>query len=265
VLTEKEATELRRQLTAAEEEIAKIQAEFDHAKRQLDAAREEYRYIAHTEEAQAALREAEARVTAVADKLRTVRELRDQLRKELEEIEARNELKAEQARKELPEVVREFYRCRRELVEAILNSVSDLEERLNPLEQAVERYYRVGERLVEVVRRAGEYHGGGWVFSANDLTPPARRLWRVVIAEEKLPEAEVDEEKIARLRWWLRLLEKLPRLRADFPACVMTLHTERALKSRAEAALRELEQRRREHRKRLQRRKDEMQIQPVGG
>ena len=246
--------ELRQQLKVADGEIAKARAEFKRLQKELDSVREEYRYISESEEAKAALREAEARMKAVAEKLWRAEELREQLLKELKKVQKKGKREVERARKRLPDVVRRFYQRRRELVEALVESVSDLKERLKPIEKAVASFYGAGEAVVEVAREAGEYHGGGWVFAANDLSPAARRLWRAVIAKEKLPEGlQVDEETLDLLRWWLELLEKFPRLRADFPPCVMTPQIEQELAERARKSLEELERRRREHRERLQR------------
>ena len=247
--------ELRQQLKVADGEIAKARAEFKRLQKELDSVREEYRYISDSEEAKAALREAEARMKAVAEKLWRAEELREQLLKELKKVQKKGKREVERARKRLPDVVRRFYQRRRELVEALVESVSDLKERLKPIEKAVERYYEAGEVVVEVAREAGEYHGGGWVFAANDLSPAARRLWRKVIQEEAVSEEleEVDPESLELIEWWQGLLEKLPRLRSDFPPCITTPQIERELKDKARMALEGLERRRREHRERLQR------------
>jgi len=244
--------ELRARLEAAEEEIQTIKTELSKLNAEFDRVRDEFRYLPN--ELESAAKEIRNRIKTCEEKLRRVEKLRAELIKQLEQKRKASEEARAKARKRLPDVVRRFYQRRRELVEALVESVSDLKERLKPIEKAVASFYGAGEAVVEVAREAGEYHGGGWVFAANDLSPAARRLWRAVIAKEKLPEGlQVDEETLDLLRWWLELLEKFPRLRADFPPCVMTPQIERELAERARKSLEELERRRREHRERLQR------------
>lgn len=196
---------------------------------------------------------------AVAEKLWRAEELREQLLKELKKVQKKGKREVERARKRLPDVVRRFYQRRRELIEALVESVSDLKERLEPIERAVERYYEAGESVVEVAREAGEYHGGGWPFAMSDLSPAARRLWRVVIAKEKLPEGlQVDEETLDLLRWWISVVERLPQLRSDFPPAFMTLETRRRLEEERQRHLQALEER-------LRRRRTQLARYPVEG
>lgn len=246
--------ELKRQLEMVDKELRKTRAELERLQKELDSVQEEHRYISESEEAKAALREAEARMKTVAERLRRVEELRARLLEELKKAREKSEREIKRARKELPGAVRMFYRTRRQLVETLVATTKDATKQLQALLEATEAYYKTGEHLAETAYRAGEHKGGGWVFKEADLTPPARRLWRVVIAEERLPEElQVDEETLDLLRWWLELLERFPRLRSDFPPCVMTPRIERELAERARKSLEELERRRREHRERLQR------------
>jgi len=245
--------ELRAKLEAAEEEIQTIKTELSKLNAEFDRVRDEFRYLPN--ELESAAKEIRNRIKSCEEKLRRVEKLRAELIKQLEQKRKASEEARAKARKRLPDVVRRFYQRRRELVEALVESVSDLKERLAPLKKAVERYYEAGEAVVEVAREAGEYHGGGWVFAANDLSPAARRLWRKVIQEEAVSEEleEVDPESLELIEWWQGLLEKLPRLRSDFPPCITTPQIERELKDKARMALEGLERRRREHRERLQR------------
>lgn len=245
--------ELRAKLEAAEEEIQTIKTELSKLNAEFDRVRDEFRYLPN--ELERAAKEVRNRIKSCEEKLRRVEKLRAELIKQLEQKRKASEEARAKARKRLPDVVRRFYQRRRELVEALVESVSDLKERLRPIEKAVERYYEAGESVVEAAREAGEYHGGGWVFAANDLSPAARRLWRKVIQEEAVSEEfeEVDPGSLELIEWWQGLLEKLPRLRSDFPPCITTPQIERELKDKARMALEELERRRRQHRQGLQR------------
>jgi len=249
--------ELRARLEAAEEEIQTIKTELSKLNAEFDRVRDEFRYLPN--ELEGAAKEIRNRIKTCEEKLRRVEKLRAELIKQLEQKRKASEEARAKARKRLPDVVRRFYQRRRELVEALVESVSDLKERLKPMEKAVERYYGAGESVVEVAREAGEYHGGGWVFAANDLSPAARRLWRAVIAKEKLPEGlQVDEETLDLLRWWISVVERLPQLRSDFPPAFMTLETRRRLEEERQRHLQALEER-------LRRRRTQLARYPVEG
>ena len=246
--------ELRARLEAAEEEIQTIKTELSKLNAEFDRVRDEFRYLPN--ELESAAKEIRNRIKTCEEKLRRVEKLRAELIKQLEQKRKASEEARAKARKRLPDVVRRFYQRRRELVEALVESVSDLKERLKPIEKAVESFYGAGEAVVEVAREAGEYHGGGWIFAANDLSPAARRLWRKVIQEEAVSEEleEVDPESLELIEWWQGLLEKLPQLRSDFPPAFMTLETRRRLEEERQRHLQALEERlrrRKEHRERL--------------
>ena len=243
--------ELREQAEAASEEIQRLTEELDRLKGELDRVREEFRYV-EDEEAKAAIADVEDRIRACQERIREVEALRERLLQEIEELRRKSEREVKKARRQLPEAVQRFYRSRRELLEALTGSVEGLQDRLKPVLEAVEAYYKAGERLTQVAYQAREYGGGGWVFSASELSRPARRLWERTIAQEKVPEElHVEEETLELLRWWFELLERIPQLKRDFPPCVMTPRIERKLKEEAEKARRELEERLRRRREGL--------------
>lgn len=252
--------ELREQAEAAGAEIERLAVELERLHAELDRVREEFRYV-EDEEAKAAIAEVEGRIRACEERIREVKAVRERLLQEAEELRKRSKRAVEKARKQLPEAVRRFYRARRELLEAVTGSVEGLQDHLKPLLEAVGAYYEAGTRLSQVAYQAQEYNGGGWVFSFNDLSRPARHLWKKAIAEENVPEElHVDEEALELLRWWLELLKEVPQLKRPFPPCVMTPQIERELKEQAEKLRRALWERMERRRVR-----NRIGVQPVGG